>query len=173
MDDSLKAQIQQRMQEKDTEDLVAICDHSDGEVWTDEAYAIARATLAARGVEPPDSASEYAGQAADDADEEEDEDVYHDFNRLMNVASWSSGLSWFFLGFAVIFLIPVVMTLFSILGAGANILAAGLLLVGLALLVLVSAFFFVLAQAVAQIVYLLLDIFDDGRASLAAAAPAD
>src|SRR5262245_2968125 len=109
MDNDLTAQIRQSMREKDTEDLLAIWARSDGEIWSDEAYTIARETLLERGIDPPEPVA--AGQA--DAEAEDDEDVYHDFNRALSVASWATNLSWFFIGLCVLIVVLEIASLFS------------------------------------------------------------
>ena len=164
MDEKLKAQIRQRMKEKDTEDLLAIWQRTDGEVWSDEAYAMARETLEERGIDPPEPRPAGAARAADDDDDQDDDDdeeaLYHNPGRLLDVASWSATLSWFFLAVCAGILVLFVVAVFSTFNANASLLAALASLVPLLILALTCGFFFVLAQGVAQIIYVLADIFD-------------
>src|SRR5690349_302434 len=108
MDDNLTTQIRQRMRERDTPSLLQIWQRTDGEGWSEQAYEIVRQTLVERGVTLPDpNASRAEASAADDDDEE---DVYHSFDRLMAVASWAAGLSWLFLGLATLVLVVAVLS---------------------------------------------------------------
>jgi hypothetical protein len=162
-DDNLTAQIRQRMRERDTPSLLKIWRRADGEGWSDEAYEIVRQTLVERGVvlPNPSAKADVDSEPADD----DGEDVYHSFDRLMGVASWSTSLSWLFLALAAVVL---VVALFSVI---TNLVGPGRLdLVTLALnfavlagLALLFAFFFVLSQAISQVIYLLLDIEDNTR----------
>ena len=164
MDDKLTAQVRQRMRERDTPSLLQIWRRQDGEGWSDEAYEIVRQTLAERGVDQPDPAAEAAtdsGLAGDD----ETEDSYHSFNRLMAVASWATGLSWWFLGLAI--LVLVVASISAAIGLAApgrldllTLVVNFAIVAGLALFL---GFFFVLSQAIGQVIYLLLDIEDNTR----------
>src|SRR5258706_12134690 len=151
MDDKLAAQVRQRMRERDTDSLLQIWRREDGEGWSDEAYEIVRQTLVERGVEPPEPpAANRADHAASPAEDEED--VYHNFGRLMSVASWAAALSWLFLALAAVLLLMAAFTFLNVLlgtgglGSGADLLQVITQTGGC----LLCAFFFVLCQALSQ-----------------------
>jgi hypothetical protein len=163
MDDNLTAQVRQRMRERDTDSLLAIWSRQDGEGWSADAYEIVRQTLLERGITPPGPQAAPVGTSAADSDEEED--LYHSFDRLLRVASWAGTLSWLFLGLAAVLLAYAVFMLFSGLLApfGANLIGLLLQFAAVFGVGLFLAFFFVVLQALGQIILLLLDIEDNTR----------
>jgi hypothetical protein len=82
---------------------------------------------------------------------------------LMDMASWTTTLSWFFLGFVGVQLAGVVVVFLSIFSLNSNADATVISLLGLVATALLGAFFFVLLQAIAQVICLLLDIEDNRR----------
>jgi hypothetical protein len=97
---------------------------------------------------------------------EEERNTYHNFDRLTRVASWSALLSWFFFGLGVIMLILNVVSFVQQMGPpGAGMQPLMMLASFLTsfLTVFISLFFFVLLQAVAEGIYVLLDIEDNTR----------
>ena len=160
MDDNLAAQVRQRMRERDTESLLKIWRREDGEGWSDEAYEIVRQTLVERGVEPPAVSAVRAPSTVED-----EEDVYHSFGRLMSVASWAAALSWLFLGLAVLLLLAAASSLYQLALSvrGFDTGTAMVQFIAQAVAALVCAFFFVLSQAVGQVIYVLLDIEENTR----------
>jgi len=158
MDDKLAGQVRQRMRERDTDSLLAIWRREDGEGWSDEAYAIVRETLLERGVTPPEPPAPPP---------EDEEDVYHSFDRLMNVASWAAALAWPFLGLAAVLLLLAAFSAINLLSGTGGLGSGPDLLPMLALAggCLLCAFFFVLCQALRQVIYLLLDIEANTRPS--------
>ena len=160
MDDKLAAQVRQRMRERDTDSLLQIWRREDGEGWSDEAYEIVRQTLVERGVEPPAVSAARAPSTVED-----EEDVYHSFGRLMSVASWAAALSWLFLGLAVLLSLAAALSLYQLaLGVrGFDNGTAMIQFVVQAVAALLCAFFFVLSQALGQVIYVLLDIEENTR----------
>ena len=162
MDDNLAAQVRQRMRERDTESLLQIWRREDGEGWSDEAYEIVRQTLVERGVAPPAVSAATVTAAADDA-----EDLYHSFGRLMNVASWAATLSWLFLGLAVLLSLAAALSLYqlvlSVRGFDSGTTMVQFIVQAVA--ALLCGFFFVLSQAIGQVIYVLLDIEENTRSA--------
>ena len=163
MDDNLTAQVRQRMRERDTPSLLQIWQRADGEGWSDEAYEIVHQTLVERGVTLPDPNAPSATARAMEDDYEED--VYHSFDRLMAVASWAASLSWLFLALATLVMVVAVLSAITALLApfGYNLGALLLQFAALSGLALFFGFFFVLSQAISQVIYLLLDIEGNTR----------
>lgn len=94
-------------------------------------------------------------------------DAFHNFKRLANISTWSSALSWVFL------ILGVLLLVFNGIGAynnyaqystqpGATSAIIGSLMNSL-VLTLVCLFFFVLCQAIAEWIYLWVDIEDNTR----------
>lgn len=97
---------------------------------------------------------------------EEESMTYHNFDRLTRVASWAALLSWCFLGLGAVMLILNVVSLvqqMGPLGAGMQPLMMLASFLSSFLTVFISLFFFVLLQAVAEGIYVLLDIEDNTR----------
>jgi hypothetical protein len=165
MDDNLTAQVRQRMRERDTDSLLAIWSRQDGEGWSADAYEIVRQTLLERGVTPPGASAAASLTPAAAAAGDGEGDVYHSFDRLLRVASWAGTLSWLFLALAALLLAYAVFALFSGLLApfGANVFVQLVQFVVVFGVALFLAFFFVILQALGQIILLLLDIEDNTR----------
>jgi hypothetical protein len=97
---------------------------------------------------------------------EDEPSTYHNFDRLIRVASWATLLSWCFLGLGAIMLILNVVSLvqqMGPLGPGMQPLMVLASFLTSFLTVFISLFFFVLLQAVAEGIYVLLDIEDNTR----------
>jgi hypothetical protein len=161
MSEDLKLQIRQRMLEKDTEELIAIWKKNDRTEWSDEAFEVVREILAERiGDLPAQSQTDNTELPAIG----QDEDTYHNFNRLTRIASWASILSWLFLGVAALLIVGGFLAAFGELtrfGPDSFVISSLLFL-----WVLVSAFFFVVLQAIAEGIYLLMDIEDNTRQAI-------
>jgi hypothetical protein len=121
--------------------------------------------------------SEYPttdGIDTDTTDESsEDEDTYHEFNKVVRISSLAKVFSWISLGFAVVLLIADVFLVVATL-SGATGLDRGYLImqtldtsVRSFLPILFGGFFFVLLQAISEGVYIWLDIEGNTRHSAA------
>src|SRR5579885_47434 len=96
MSNNMDAQIRERMQERETDELLQIWNTGPGAEWTPEAVAIAGEILRERlGSLPPRT----------DADDDDDDDLYHSPDRLLAVAFWAGLLSWLFLIMSILLLV--------------------------------------------------------------------
>ena len=90
------------------------------------------------------------------------EDVYHDFDRLSRTAWIARALSWLSLVFmalmAINFAVPILQNIGEV---GFDMTLP--LLQNLALIILVGGFLFVALQAIAEVIWVLLDIEDNTR----------
>ena len=169
MGDDLRRQIQTQMRLKDTADLVAIWKKNDRSAWTDEAFDVVREILLERLGELPTQTEDDESEAASQPDKTED--TFHSFDRLARVASWATSVSWFFLGAALLLfgasLFAAYYDLTNMIGMVAEYELVQFIpaLIGRFYSTLVSLFYFVMLQAVAEIIYLLLDIEDNTRPS--------
>jgi hypothetical protein len=94
-----KQQIQQRMQEKDTEELLDIWKRNDRSEWTDVAFEVVREILVERiGEAPPQNTP-----GTDVSDEEDEEDTFHNTRRITLLAEIALKLSWLFVIWGVVF----------------------------------------------------------------------
>ena len=117
-DDSHPDLIRETMQEKDTEELIAIWRTKDRSEWTEAAYQIVEAILIQRlgGLPEPVETGETG--------ELEEEDTYHDpeeldviCNRANSLATLAMVLAYVFIGLAiVVFVITILITSSSSIG---------------------------------------------------------
>lgn len=170
MDETLKSQVRQRLREQDTEELIQIWKKHDQTEWTDEAFEIISEILLERtGTLPTPSATEAAAPIAD-ADSAQD--TYYNFEHLMNVTTWARTLAWFFMGAAGLLLLMsacVGFQLFRQLLSARDFFETGFLFLSpllIATVALICVFFFVLLQALAEGLYLLMDIEDNTRSTV-------
>jgi len=167
MDENRKSQIQQRLEEQDTEALLEIWKQNDREAWSNEAFEVIREILLARIGEVP--AQGLAESAPATTTEEEVEDTYYNFDHLLSIASWASALSWcFLLVGGLIILTPVVILIENFVSGSAsfNLLEIIPSLLNTLLSALVSVFFFVMSRAIAEGLFLLMDIEDNTRRAI-------
>ena len=163
-DESLRNLLFERMQAKETEELIAIWQEHDESTWTVEAFQAVEKILVQRLGHLPDPEA-----AADEEDDDEEETVveYPTDKRLIWIAELSGRLSWVILAVAVVyavldliyyFFVQVTPSEWANLGTFALLSLVRILsqLGG----VLDAGFAFLVMQAVAEIIYLLMDIRD-------------
>jgi hypothetical protein len=162
--DSLRDQILQQMQAKETEELIAIWRKNDEDTWTDEAMVIIEEILIQRLGKLPD---------LDSVDDEADEDKsgaravkYPTDKRLIWIAELSGRLSWVILAVAIIYAGLQLVYFFSFQSSYSGwpityVVWDGLLRILIRLSdVLYAGFAFLVLQAVTEVIYLLMDIRD-------------
>jgi hypothetical protein len=103
---------------------------------------------------------ELPEQTQPDESEQEDE-KYHDAERLIKIASWAILLSWGFLAFAVLLVLlnmGLIIVSFSAPSNLFDLVGTSFRIVASFLTPLVSLFFFILLRAIAEGIYLLMDV---------------
>lgn len=92
-------------------------------------------------------------------------DVYFNMNRIFSISSIANILSWFFLAFAILILVPFLVQLFSIPNFSMQLLLSILseVVINLTLSV-VLLFFFVFLRAISEGLLVLLEIEENTRA---------
>lgn len=159
--------LQRQLQERETEELVNIWQTNDRQTWTPEAFEAIRAILLDRlGSLPPQNAP--TTQETVLPENESPADTYHNFARLVRIASWAALLSKAFLVLGTLIGLAGVATTFigeASRFAGFDPLAFFASLLNVLLIACISLFFFVLLQATAEGIYLLMDIEENTRPS--------
>jgi hypothetical protein len=155
-DDLQKRQIRSRMEEKTTEELAEIWQKNDRTEWSAEAFEVIREILLDRLGELPPQIMTEESDDTDDAD-----DIYHNPSRILKIASWAVVLSWFFLALGVVLFIGVIrigILRFAAPTSMDDLISTLYAVLSPFVIPLVSFFFFVLLQAVAEGIYVLLDV---------------
>ena len=165
MNKELRQLIRQKMREKDTEELLAIWKGNDREEWTEEAFEAVREILVERVGNLPEQDEE--ADSPDGVERDDQADTYYNFDRLTAIAGWARSLSWVFLILAAVAVISGVLIVFQSLNGPSFEELFFALLRGLQS-VLVYGFLFVVAQAVAEGIYVLMDIEDNTRRAASA-----
>lgn len=152
-------QIVKQLEGRETDDLLNIWKKNDRQEWSDEAFDAIREILSQRiDSLPPQGMSD----AIPGEDEEEEADTYYNFEQFIRISSYARILSWLFLGGAVVltlarFLKEVVgvrdISLDSLVTA----------IINYFFVLLSGAFSFVVLQALAEGIYLLIDIESNTR----------
>ncbi len=163
MDQELKDQIRSKMQEKDTQELIAIWKKNDRTEWHEETFDVIREVLMERTGELPAQGLDADADTPSAAEHDEDErDVSYNYDRLTAAAHWASNLSWLFLGVGVVMSGSELLYVFlNRASFNAVTIIASLALWCMA--ALLATFFFVLLQIIAEGVWLLIDIEDNTR----------
>jgi hypothetical protein len=165
--DSLRAQIYERMSEKETEELVAIWQENDRDAWTDDAFDAVKAILLERLGELPE-------QELDDLSENPPEKLlaYPTDKKLFWIADLSTRLSYAILFVAIVFSFLRLINYFFFSQnfswsdwANTGIFSAFTILVitflaSIVDTVLYGGFTFLVLQAITEGIYLLMDIRD-------------
>ena len=167
-------QIRIRMEQKTTEELLDIWKKNDRGEWTDAAFEVIREILAARIGSLPAQGEDIV-DSEEKADEAlEDEDTYHIYENLVRVSSLARGFSWICLGLAVLALVvDIVLLLASVtvenqMGWGwFSLDRVWIPLTSSLPPLLFSGFLFVALRAIAEGIYVLLDIEDSTRRTTA------
>ena len=167
-------QIRIRMEQKTTEELLDIWKKNDRGEWTDAAFEVIREILAARIGSLPAQGEDIVDSEEKVDEALEDEDTYHVYENLVRVSSLARGFSWICLGLAVLFLVAdIVLLLASVTGenqmgwGGFSLDRVWIPLMSSLLPLLFSGFFFVALRAIAEGIYVLLDIEDSTRRTTA------
>ena len=93
---------------------------------------------------------------------ENEKDVYHDFDKLTRISTLAKTISWIFLGASVLVLVGDVIIIMQQVGHGRNVFEiVWVQFVSTLVPILWSGFFFLILQAVAEGIYVLLDIEDN------------
>ncbi len=166
--------IRIRMEQKTTEELLDIWKKNDRGEWTDAAFEVIREILAARIGSLPAQGEDIV-DSEEKADEAvEDDDTDHVYEDLVRVSSLARGFSWICLGLAVLVLVAdIVLLLASVtvanqMGWGRFSLDRVLIpLMSSLLPLLFGGFLFVVLRAIAEGIYVLLDIEDSTRRTTA------
>jgi hypothetical protein len=161
--DAYQSHIYAHLQEKDTEELLAIWEENDRAEWTDEAFDAIRAILLERLGQLPEQGAprdEY-----DDLLDEEDElrAEYPTERKLIRIAEMAGKLAWIYLGVTIFYSLYRLIDRFFLQppsGFGVSIGFYDVLqfCLGEADRLLIAGVFFVLLQAVTEGIYLLMDI---------------
>jgi hypothetical protein len=162
--DPLKQQIYERMDLKNTEELLNIWRNENREEWTDTAFEVVKEILLTRlGTLPP--------QEPDPTTRDIEEPI-HNQNKLLRISAWANILSWAILIlYGARFLMDMISALhgFQILNKSASFVLLDLTtfiptFVQLAL----GLTFFLILQAVSECILLFLDVEENGRQSIKA-----
>jgi hypothetical protein len=165
--DSLRDLLFQRMQEKETEELIAIWREHDQSTWTAEAFEIVEKILIQRLGQLPEP--DTSDDETDEDDEEETVVEYPTDKRLIWIAELSGRLSWILLIVAVIYAGLGLIHYFTYQlppsdwvrnGLGTFLLLAAIEVLSRLSGVLAAGFFFLVLQAFMEIIYLMMDIRD-------------
>jgi hypothetical protein len=161
--DSLRAQIYQHLSEKETEELVTIWQENDHEAWTEEAFEAVKTILLERLGALPDR--EVAEDGVESASIE-----YPTDKKLIWIADLCNRLSWLILIVAIIYALLRVINYFqygypwSQLGDmgffSATMIVLLTFIAGTLDSVLNGGFAFLVLQAIAEGIYILMDIRD-------------
>ncbi len=162
-DDAYQSQIYTHMQEKDTQELLKIWHENNRSEWTSEAFEAVRSILQQRLGQVPEQGEPW--DEYDDAVDEEDEPPrdYPSERRLIWIAELARNLSWVNLGLAVVYALYRLFASFSsqqpVGGlARMDFLEGFGIVLSVADGLIFAAVIFVLLQAVAEIIYLIMDI---------------
>ena len=167
-------QIRIRMEQKTTEELLDIWKKNDRGEWTDAAFEVIREILAARIGSLPAQGEDIVDSEEKVDEALEDEDTYHIYENLVRVSSLARGFSWICLGLAVLALVvDIVLLLASVtvenqMGWGwFSLDRVWIPLTSSLPSLLFSGFLFVALRAIAEGIYVLLDIEDSTRRTTA------
>ncbi len=167
-------QIRIRMEQKTTEELLDIWKKNDRGEWTDAAFEVIREILAARIGSLPAQGEDIVDSEEKVDEALEDEDTYHIYEDLVRVSSLARGFSWICLGLAVLALVvDIVLLLASVtvenqMGWGwFSLDRVWIPLTSSLPPLLFSGFLFVALRAIAEGIYVLLDIEDSTRRTTA------
>jgi hypothetical protein len=154
-------EVQRKMEEKETDELVRIWQENDREAWTDEAFeVVSRILLARLGKLPEQNPPDEDG---DESEEEisADEHLIIPFpqdKKLIWIADISNRLSW------VILLVGILEAAVRLISDIRSVMAAGsfieilVTVLGALSSALFYAFVYIVMQAITEIIYLVLDI---------------
>jgi small-conductance mechanosensitive channel len=147
LDDPLYKNIYPSMQEKETDELLRIWKENDREQWSDTAFEVIHDILLER-----------IGQLPEQAPREEvkrELEHLHNPMTLLRISSWSNILSWFILILTISFILVALFNRF--------------LLGSLIIFLPIGLFCFLVLQAIAKSILLLLDIFNNTQQLMNAA----
>jgi hypothetical protein len=162
-DDAYKSNIYAHLQEKDTDELLDIWEENDRTEWTDEAFDAIRTILLQRIGQVPEQDAprdEYDDQL------DEEEAAHGDFpneKKLIWTAELARNLSWINLGVAILYALYRLINGITYPQPVAGLVSLGFMQ-GLGILfesadgLIFAGVIFVLLQAVAEIIYLIMDI---------------
>jgi hypothetical protein len=162
-DDAYQSQIYTHMKEMDTEQLLAIWKRNDRTEWTEQAFDAIWSILSDRLGEVPEQ-GEPRGEYDDQIDEEEAaQDDYPTERKLVWIAELARNLSWINVGVAVVYALYRLFTGFSnpqpVSGLVRLDASQGFgILISVADGLVFAGVVFVLLQAMAEIIYLIMDI---------------
>jgi len=154
---SMREMIYSNLQLKDTEELIEIWTQNDHEVWTDEAFDIIRELLLKRiGHLPEQNRPEQS---------EEQVDLYHNPETLLKIASGAKEFSWIIVIVSSLFLCG---NLYQFVNPNIAYFSQSALpylpyLTIAILMPLGGIFCFIVLQAIAELIYLFMDIEDNTR----------
>lgn len=146
-------QIRQTLDLKSTEELIEVWQNGDRAEWSEEAFGAIQEILQDRlGGLPL-----REGEVKNETSLEEDE-TYHDFDQVTRIAYLAKVLSWIILGLLAVYLVGDVVVFALDVNSNAYVGRPWYLYRGWLLPIIYGGFFFVILQAVAHGLYILLDI---------------
>jgi hypothetical protein len=161
-EDPLRRQIYSRMQAEDTEELLDIWRRNDRTEWTDEAFEIVHDILLERLGSVPEQGEFPKEETQEEV--EDDEDIYHHPEKLIQIASWAKVFSWVALVLPVISGALTQMLIMRTSSTGYLVLVQmSWILPNLTLALVAGGFFFLILQALAELIYIIMDIEENTR----------
>jgi hypothetical protein len=137
-DESFKQEIVANLRMKETDELLKIWQDNNRQEWSEEAFTAIHDILQERLGSVPEQ------------EEILEEDTYHNREKLFSIAFWSKSISW------VVMVLGLLLAIIPIIKSGFS------LLLFTGTLILSFVVFFVL-QALGEIIFILLDIYDNTR----------
>jgi hypothetical protein len=159
-----KSHIIDHLREKETDELLAIWEENDRTEWTEEAFEVMRAILLERLGRVPDQGTPR-DEYDDPLDDEEDqpEPLYPAERKLIWIAELASKLAWIYLGVTIIYSLFIFADRFIFqptagFGSSAGFQDLLQLIYQEVDRLIMAGIFFVLLQAMTEIIYLIMDI---------------
>lgn len=163
--DTLRKQIYERMNFKETNELLEIWRKGDHEEWTEIALDVIKEILIDRlgEIPPEEDVEEKEDETVDINTTTHNEDIFHNENKLLNISSWASTLSWIVLGlYMVLFVIRLILEIQNgRQGVAINLSQINAWL-GLLSMPIIGSIYFLILQAISEGIYMLMDLEDDG-----------
>ena len=147
--DPLHDQIHDRLQEKDTGELLEIWKNNNRDEWSDTAFSIIHDILLERlGSEPPPQGAPF--------EEEAEEETFIDIDKIASLSALTNGISWIVLGgYAIAWIANLFLGFSGSMPVSQIFALLPLLLQGL--------FLFAVLRFVSEALYLLLEIVENTR----------
>jgi hypothetical protein len=154
--DSFLSDIIENMRGKETSDLLKIWGDNDRDAWSDDAFVAIHDILQERLGSVPEQAQ---------PEDRETGDIWHNPDRLFSIATWAKSLSWAALIVCgLLAIVQAALQAQSLAGtAPMNLGVVSYFFLSLVSGLISAAVLFLVLQGVGEIIYILIDIFDNSK----------